>query len=67
MGVSDQKRDPSLARLRTSPRQTTPAPMVRHIPAKNSLGWNPELTIRWLLPSNSSREYFDTSQNLSLT
>src|SRR5262245_23135270 len=33
----------------------------------NSFGWYPELRMRWSWPSSSSREYFEISQNLSLT
>ena len=40
--------------------------MVRHIERMKSFGWYCELMRRWSCPSNSSREYLEISQNLSL-
>ena len=55
MMLSTQYSEPSLARLQIWPRQGLPAVIADHIAAQNAGGWMPELTMRWLLPSSSSR------------
>jgi hypothetical protein len=49
------------------PLPDAPRAIVLHRFRKNSGGWKPELMMRWSWPINSSREYLEIAQNLSLT
>ena len=53
--LSTQYSSPLLLRLQMSPRQGAPLAMVRHMSAQKAAGCTPELMMRWLCPSNSSR------------
>ena len=55
MKVSTQYTEPFLARLHTAPRHGVPLAIVRHISTQNAAGCTPELTMRWVCPSSSSR------------
>src|SRR5690606_744634 len=65
--VLTQYREPSFARLQTSPCQMPPFWIVFHISLKKLFGWKFEFTMRCVFPINSSLVYWDSVQNFSLT